>query len=272
MEAKTFREFCDIAYNKAGIKLRDGKQALVSARVHKRLRVLELADEKAYLDFLNSIDGQEELIHFLDVISTNFTSFFRESDHFDTLGEETRRIRDHGVREFKVWSAACSSGEEPYTIAMVLADVLGETKTPFRILATDISTRILQRAKQGAYPEEIVSKIPGIYRGAWMTRITRRNDDLQVFRVKDELKEHISFARLNLSKPPFPMQGPFEFIFCRNVMIYFDNAVRQRLVAEMERLLRPGGLLMIGHTETLTGLRTLLRAERPSVYRKPGAF
>ncbi len=264
MDATTFKDFQAIAYEKAGIFLREGKAALVQARLAKRLRELGLATEREYLDRLRA-DGGEEVVLFLDAISTNFTRFFREPDHFDTLRDEVAAARAGGQRRFRFWCAASSSGEEPYTIAAVLDPVL--EGCDWRLLATDISTRVLGRAQAGVYGPEEIDGIPPDVLPRVMERVPPGEDGHERWAVRDRFKERIVFRRLNLAVHPYPMSGPLDAIFCRNVMIYFDRPMRAGVVGEFERLVRPGALLFIGHAETLNGIPTRFRSERPSVYR-----
>jgi chemotaxis protein methyltransferase CheR len=272
MDDSLFQRFSALAYQKAGIHLKPGKEALVSARVGKRLRALDLASESEYVTYLEQEESGEELVQFLDVISTNFTSFFREPDHFDVLREVVERRLAAGQTQLRLWSAASSSGEEPYSIAIALRDQLENKGGDFRILATDISTRVLAQARDGVYPGARLAPLSK----AQLTRHFRRlrdhaDPELERYEVLDQLKERITFARLNLSAPPFPMKGPLDMVFCRNVLIYFDRRVRQGLISEIERLLRPGGTLVIGHTETLTGIQSRFRMLRPSVFALPEA-
>jgi len=270
MDAAVFNEFQGIAYRQAGIVLNKGKESLVSARVAKRLRALELSGPSAYLEYLDRDESGEELVRFLDAISTNFTNFFRERDHFDLLSKAVREWFDAGQRRFRIWSAASSTGEEPYSIVLTIREALDPKAIDFRLLATDISTRVLQTARQGVYEESRLSSLTRRQRAMHLELVGRSRTGAPTYQVRSELRRSVSFSRLNLSQPPFPMSGPFDFVFCRNVMIYFDRTVRQGLVSEIERLLRPDGILVTGHSETLTGLTTGFRALRPSVYVKPG--
>ncbi len=271
MRPNDFRAFCDLAYEQAGIKLGEEKLALVSARVGKRLRALNLANETAYLQVLKADDGKE-LIEFLDVISTNFTSFYREPAHFDRLKEDLGRAMEGGQTTFTVWCAAASSGEEPYTIALVLEELFAGKRIEWRVLCTDISTKVLAMAKAGRYR---AAQLKAVGREALARHFVKVSDgasaDEAIFEVRRELKQHLTFARLNLARPPFPMRGPFDAVLCRNVMIYFDAPIRQGVATQMERLVRPGGLVFVGHAETLSGLDTALQVVAPSVYRRPGA-
>ncbi|BDG07986.1 CheR family methyltransferase [Anaeromyxobacter paludicola] len=268
MDRESFQGFQDVAYKHAGIFLRDGKEALVQARIAKRIRELGLPGERDYLDLLRGEGAEEEIVRFLDAISTNYTTFFREPDHIEELVRDVTRLRDGGQRKFRIWSAASSTGEEPYSIAMALAGAL--EGCDWLILATDISTRVLARAKAGVYGENEVAAIPEPLRRRWLEPAGAAVAGEPAWAVRAELKERVVYRRLNLATPPFPMKGPLDGILCRNVMIYFDQHVRQGLVSEAARLLRPGCLFMVGHSETLNGLKTPLKALRPSVYRLPG--
>ncbi|MFP4164066.1 MAG: CheR family methyltransferase [Chitinispirillaceae bacterium] len=266
MERRIYSEFKSIVYEKAGIQLGDKKESLVAARVSKRLRELGMADFNEYLSFLKKDKTGEELVHLIDVISTNVTSFFRESPHFDHLKKQMTVWLDQGIRRFRFWSAACSSGEEPYTMAMVLHECTAGYNADIRILATDISTRILQRAQQGVYSEEKVKGIPDYLLRKYFKK-EKMNNRVQ-YSVSDELKNMILFRRLNLSVTPFPMRGPMDGVFCRNVMIYFDSVVRRKLLAEIERLLKHEGVLFVGHAESLSGQLCSLKSVKPSIYIK----
>lgn len=266
MEKRIYDQLKSIVYEKAGIELGDKKQSLVAARVSKRLRELSLPDYKDYLSFLKTDASGEELVRFIDVISTNVTSFFRESAHFDCLKEMMTQWLNQGNRRFRFWSAACSSGEEPYTMAMVLLECCAGYKTDIRILATDISTRILEKALEGVYPEEKIRGVPGHLLEKYFD--IKNISGKKYYCAGKELREVILFRRLNLSVTPFPMQGPMDAVFCRNVMIYFDNRIRKSLLAEIERLLKPDGILFVGHAESLAGQLCNLSAVKPSIYLK----
>lgn len=269
MNPHMFRQFAEITYARAGIRLSEGKESLVSARIAKRIRALGLESDQEYLKYLQEDDSGEELVQFLDVISTNFTSFMREPEHFDLLATHLRARADEGRRELSIWSAASSTGEEPYSIAITALDALAGTSTKVRILATDISTRVLDAASRGAYDGARIDKLSKVQRTKYFERV-RTPAGEESFVVRPEVRELLIFRRLNLAHPPFPMKGPFDAVFCRNVMIYFDAPVRQGLVREIERMLGPNNPLMIGHAETLTGIKTRLITVQPSVYRQPG--
>ncbi len=265
MNRQTFLRFRDLVYEKSGITLRDGKETLVAARIGKRMTALGLQDPMDYLNFVTRDQSGEEVVTLLDAISTNVTSFFREVDHFDFLKQAVSAGLTHNRKEFRFWSAACSSGEEPYTIAMIMDRMLRDHggAASFKILATDISTVVLRKALEGSYEVEKAQQIPVEYQSC-----CQKIGDGSRFVIADRVKRAVSFARLNLSADSFPMKSPFDFIFCRNVMIYFDAEVRSKLVQRLSGILRPGGFLFVGHSETLTELPGGMKSVRPSIYRK----
>jgi len=266
MERETFESFRQIIYQTSGITLNDNKEALVSARVAKRMRMLQMSEPESYLRHLLDDSSGEEIIHLLDVISTNVTSFFREPQHFDLIATEMEKWLKKGQRRFRFWSAGCSSGEEPYTLGMTLKEVCSQYDTDIRILATDISTQILQKSQAGEYDSKKANDIPYKLREKYFSKEGRNGS--AYIRVKDNLRKMILFKRLNLSVVPFPMSGPMDIILCRNVMIYFDNEVRKRLLQEFYRLLKPGGFLLVGHAESLTGMLSGFTVVKPTVYLK----
>lgn len=268
MERDVFQRLCAIALDEAGIQLCEGKEALVAARVGRRLRALGLTDPRAYLRYLEQ-HRADELVPFLDAISTNYTRFFREGEHFVELARWIQGGRLVEGAEFRLWCAAAATGEEPYSLAITLREALGAHGAGFRILATDISTAALNKALGGRYPLRAIEPLSPAQRAEYLEREAPAGEADQLYRVKPFLRDQIVYRRLNLATPPFPMKGPFDAVFCRNVIIYLSAQVRQRLLGEIERLLRPGGLLFTGHSESLAGFTTGLRMVRPSIYRKP---
>lgn len=266
MDPRHFDQIRRLVHEQAGIALGPGKEALVSARVGKRLRALGLESIKQYLAHLEADGHGEELVQLLDAISTNVTSFFRESDHFSILAEHCRAWLAQGQRRLRLWSAACSSGEEPWTMAMVLANACANQHVDLGILATDISTKVLALARAGSYPSERCKTVPPDLHRRFLTREAQAGR----LRVAEELRPLVTFRRLNLAKPPYPMRGPMDAILCRNVMIYFDADTRRAFVGQARRLLRPGGLLMVGHSESLNGMHEGFSVARPSVYQRLG--
>ncbi len=266
LDAQTFNVFKDLIYAKSGINLKEGKESLLEARIGKRMREIGLSSPKDYFEFLRNDHDGAEMISFLDAISTNVTHFFREPQHFQIFEQVLKRWAANGQSKFRIWSAASSTGEEPYSIAMTVANTLNLANYDIKILGTDISTRVLAKAKLGVYENKQLADIPRHYQLAY-THSTR---DHGQFEIDQKVRALVSYARINLSAPPFPMSGPFDFVFCRNVMIYFDSIVRNKLVADIHRLLKPGGVLFIGHSETLTECPVRYTTIKPSVYRKEG--
>jgi len=248
-------------YDRIGIALGPSRQSMVSSRIAKRLRATQTTTVRAYLDLVKADKQGEELMHLLDAITTNTTSFFREPAAFAALDEDVRARLSSGQRQFRIWPAAASTGMEAYTIAMLLAEN-GATARDCAILATDISTRALAACRAGTYTAEALAPVPPKMLARWFAR---EGDGM---RIHASLRALVTANRLNLVKPPYPMRGPFDAIFCRNVMIYFDLPVRQRLVSACLALLRPGGLFLIGAAESLYGLDHPLSTVRPSVYRR----
>ncbi len=264
LTAPQFTRITTMLYEHAGIRMREGKEGLVRARLAKRLRKLGMPDFDAYLSFVQAEPGKTEFAEMIDALTTNKTSFLREVSHFDYLRDQMLPSLTGPVR---IWSAGCSTGEEPYTLAMLLNDAYGaETSRRVKILATDISHRVLVQAKTGRYPVDVMADVPA----SWMQKYwTKRQDESgrAVSEAGPSLRSVVQFAKLNLMEH-WPMQGPFDAILCRNVMIYFEKATQQKLIERYWALLRPGGHLFVGHSESLTGLTHRFRYVQPAVYVK----
>lgn len=264
---REFEAISDLVKSLCGINLHEGKRELVRARLAKRLRALNMASFDDYLRYVRE-GREEETVEMLDVLSTNLTSFFRENDHFEYLSDQVLPAAAQRGR-LRVWSAGCSTGEEPYSIAIQVAEALPHLRAParcdVRVLATDLSTHVLRRAQAGEYPEARLRGLSQAVLARYFTPL--RSEDEPRFRVREEVRSVISFARLNLMDP-WPMHGPFDVIFCRNVMIYFDKPTQQELITRFAQLLSPGGTLFIGHSESLTGIRHGFRYVRPTIYEK----
>jgi chemotaxis protein methyltransferase CheR len=269
MDDKTFNRFRTLVFKKSGIYLRENKKTLLLSRLGKRMRVLGIDDHKDYLNYILDDTSGQEIVQFLDVITTNVTSFFREGKHFEILTMYMKQWLAEGQRKFRFWSSACSSGEEPYSIALTLLDATKGFQVDMKILATDLSTHILANAKKGVYNKEKVSTVKKSMLDQYFQRIKGEEEDLYV--VRDEVRSIVSFNSINLSTPPFKMKGPFDAVFCRNVMIYFNNDTKSALLKDIARLLKVGGVLFVGHAESLTGQLSELKSLRPSVYYKEKA-
>jgi chemotaxis protein methyltransferase CheR len=263
-----------LVYERSRIKLGPDKRELVTARLGKRLRATRIGTIGDYCRLLQSPGSDEELAHLIDAISTNHTFFFREGVHFDfvrshVVPEMVQRARTERWPRFSAWSAACSSGEEPYSLAITLAESLGAAAWPWHIEATDISHRILAKARAAIYPEAAIAKIaPPLVRAHFQRGVGPQEGN---FRVKPALQAGVTFHQLNLLEGDPPFRDPFQVIFCRNVMIYFDRPTQEELIQRLTRRLVPGGYLLVGHSESLTGIRHSLQMVRPAIYRRPPA-
>ena len=262
-----FRSLAQLAYEHAGIALADSKRNLIYSRLSRRLRALGLSSFGEYREYLAESNGEIE--SFINSISTNHTKFFREAHHFDHFRTHVavpfvqagHRATD---RRLRIWSAGCSTGEEPYTIAVVLKrEICDIERHDARILATDIDTDVLGKAARGEYPLSSVDDVPKAYREFFKPVA----DDGANVVMDDELRSLIAFRRLNLMEP-WPFHGLFDAIFCRNVMIYFDAGTRAALVDRFTRQIKPGGWLYIGHSELLIGAHAGLQLVGRTVYRR----
>jgi len=264
LSQKHFQRICEIVYRSCGINLKSGKEALVRSRLMKRLRAVRVNSVQDYLDYIENADGQEELALFIDVMTTNKTSFFREFEHFNYL-------RDHVLPSLKCnrlrfWSAACSSGEEPYTLAIWLREYVPDIdKRDALILATDISKRMLEKARQAIYPIENLKDLPSPQFKKYFSKLNGQHAGS--CRITDDVRRLVRLAWLNLLES-WPMKGPFNVIFCRNVMIYFDRPTQQQLINRFWDLLEPGGFLFVGHSEGLSAINHKFRYMRPATYQK----
>ncbi|HXN46398.1 MAG TPA: protein-glutamate O-methyltransferase CheR [Bryobacteraceae bacterium] len=265
MKAGEFAKIRQLAYDTFGLDLRAGKETLVSARLGKHIRKSGCRSFDEYYRHVVEDSTGEALIHLIDALTTNHTSFFRESAHFDFL-RKVLLPEWKNRAAIEIWSAACSSGEEPYSIAMCILEELGAVPPgKVHILATDISTRVLAAAAKGIYPAERFEAFsPVQLRGHWLRG---ERDFAGSYRAKKELRAMIEFRRLNLLEPG-PRLGPFPLIFCRNVMIYFDKPTQRQVVERLAGSLEPGGYLLTGHAESLTGIDHGLHYVQPAVYRK----
>ena len=266
-----FQRFSRLIYEECGINLHDGKKALLRARLAKRIRYGGFSSFKEYYEHVLDGEGAGEIVHLLDSISTNLTYFFREPQHFDFLGntvvQEIQRERCRaGDRHLRIWSAGCSSGEEPYSLAITVLEALERPeKWKIEILATDLSTQMLAKAQHGVYPTERIKTIPPEIKRRYFQR--GLNAWQGHVRVKPQVRSRITFSRLNLMEP-FPFEESFDVIFCRNVMIYFDKPTQEGLVRRFYESLRLNGHLFVGHSESLTSIKHEFRYLMPSVYRK----
>jgi chemotaxis protein methyltransferase CheR len=269
---KEFRQISDLVYEHCGINLHDGKRELVRARLAKRLRKKNFDTFAQYIKYVLNDSTGREFSTLVDSLSTNLTKFFREDQHFKYMSGtllpaiiSAKQARS----EFRIraWSAGCSSGEEPYSIAITLLEAIqGKGRWDVKLLATDVSTRILEKAKQGLYEEERIEPIPMPLRTRYLKK-HRETGQLR-YEVAPAIRNLVIFRYLNLMKE-WPIKGPLDFIFCRNVMIYFDKPTQERLINRYYRLLGPGGVLFTGHSESLTGIEHAFQYVQPTIYMKP---
>jgi chemotaxis protein methyltransferase CheR len=261
-----FHALAKIAYEHAGITLPEAKRNLVYGRLSRRLRALGLSTFESYRQYLSQ-HADEELQQFVNAISTNLTKFFREAHHFEHFVSHVigpfLSAHPNGGGKLRIWSAGCSTGEEPHTIALLLhAEIKNISTRDIRILATDIDTEVIRRGGLGVFSAESVAPVPAKYRGA-----LRKTDDADMVAIDESVRSLISFGQLNLMHD-WPVRGPFDSIFCRNVMIYFDGPTKAKLVDRFTDLLRLDGWLYIGHSESLIGSHPRLKLAGRTIYRR----
>jgi chemotaxis protein methyltransferase CheR len=263
-----FEAISRLVKDMCGINLHAGKKELVKARLAKRLRTLGLDDFDDYIAVVREDATGHELVIMLDALSTNLTRFFREPDHFRYLAEKIiRPMAAGGPGRLRIWSAGCSTGEEPYSIAVTVADALPDlARWDVAILATDLSTRVLAQAARGVYGADRVDDLPPEKRQRHLVSVGGGSRD--GYEVSEPIRRMVHFARLNLMGA-WPMRGPFRVIFCRNVMIYFDKPTQAALIERFFDLLEPGGALCVGHSESLAAVKHRFRYVQPTIYEKP---
>ncbi|TVR70181.1 MAG: chemotaxis protein CheR [Spirochaetaceae bacterium] len=267
---RQFRQLSEFIEGEVGIKMPVTKRTMLEGRLRKRLKALGMASFDQYVEHVfNKDDG--EIVHMIDVVTTNKTDFFREPEHFRYLRE--RLVPTHfsdgwGLEQpFKAWSAASSTGEEAYTMAIVLAEIaLQERGFRYRILGTDISTAVLHTAMKGVYPAGRIAPVDKALQRRYFLR--SRNREAELVRVRAELRKNVVFHRLNLMDASFPVRDRFHVIFCRNVIIYFDRPRQEALLRRLYSFLVPGGYLFLGHSESMAGLNLPLVSVAPTIYQR----
>jgi chemotaxis protein methyltransferase CheR len=268
-----FSRLCRLIYDRAGIALGPDKRIMVESRIKRRLHALGMDSYGRYCDFLfDPRSMREELEHLFNVVTTNKTDFFREPRHFDFLERQAlpEFVTRQDGRPFTLWSAGCSSGEEPYTMAMVLSEFAAtHAGFHFRILATDLSTNVLERAQRAVYTTETVAPIAPMLRQKYLLR--SRDRSRNEVRITPELRQTIEFRRLNFMDDNYGLSEPVDGIFCRNVLIYFDRATQEAILGKLCRHLSPGGYLFVGHSETLHEMRLPVEPVAPALYRRTHA-
>jgi len=263
-----FNRLSNFIYTEYGIKMPPAKKVMLQSRLQKRLRVLNMTSYKEYVDLVFSKDGADEVVHMIDVVSTNKTDFFREATHFDFLSQvvlpafvSTQATR----RTIKVWSSACSSGEEAYSLAMVMSEFATQNSLlDFSIYATDISTRILQHAALAVYHENRISTLPMNLKKRYFLKSKDRSK--QTVRVIPQLRQKVNFQRFNLMNTTYNTPDVYDVIFCRNVLIYFDRETQERVISRLCTRLKQGGYFFLGHSESILNLKVPLKQVKPTIF------
>lgn len=270
---KEYNLLVALIYDRSGINLGSNKKELVKARLNKRIKALNLNTFKEYYEYVVKPEGEDELVEMLNAISTNVTSFFRENSHFDfmtkkALPEIVERKTKSGEKRIRIWSSACSTGEEVYTILITVLEYIKDPRGwDIKVLGTDISTKALALARNGVYDKEKISNIPGLLVSKYFDIHEEKGE--KYYKVKEEVQRMGMFTRLNLMDKVFPFRNKIDIIFCRNVMIYFDKQTQTEVVKKFEKYLDEGGYLFIGHSESLIGMDIKkLKCMQTAVYKK----
>jgi chemotaxis protein methyltransferase CheR len=270
MSGEDFARLAAFIESKLGIRMPEVKRVMLESRLHRRLRSLGFASYAQYIDYVFSSGSETgELQNMIDAVTTNKTEFFREPDHFDVL--ETSILPElvgTGKRNLRIWSAGCSTGEEPYTIAMTVSDFLERTSCGLsaEVVASDISWQVLEKAREAVYPMDRVHTLGEDRKRRYFLR--SRDKERNLVRVKPHIRKLVSFFQLNLMEDSYPFPKPFDVVFCRNVIIYFDRATQERILRRICDHISVGGFLFLGHSEALTGLALPLRTVATTVHRK----
>lgn len=265
MSQANFDKIADIAYRLTGIKLSDHKKNMIYSRISRRIRERQLSCFDDYCKLI-SLPGNDEITNFVNAITTNLTSFFREEHHFEYLQKTVFPLllkQNSGNKRIRIWSAGCSTGEEPYTLAICAREKLPVERWDVKILATDLDTNVVEHGKNGVYDADRIEDLAANRKKKWFLK-DRGGDQV---RVKPELQKLIRFRQLNLLHD-WPMQGKFDVIFCRNVVIYFDKETQKKLFARYAKMLNPGGHLFIGHSESLHKVSTEFTSLGQTIYRR----
>ena len=273
LSEQNYEKMAEFVTRELGIKMPKSKKSMVQSRLLRRVRQLGLQSLDEYSEYLfSSPQSTDERVHFIDAMTTNKTDFFREPKHFDYLTQKVLpELEGSGVHKLKkkitVWSAACSTGEEPYTLAMILSEyALPRPQFDFQILSTDISTRVLLTARDGIYSRHQIEPVPRDLRRKYL--LNGKGENRSLVRVTPELRRRISFHRLNLMDEDYRVKQIFDIVFCRNVLIYFDRATQEAVIGKLCRNLAPGGYLFISHSESLSGLNLPLISVGSSCFQK----
>ena len=271
LSSRDYARLCDLIYAEAGIHLGAERKTMLDARIRRRMKPLEMNSCTEYCNYLfTHEDMKEEVVNLIDVVTTNKTDFFRESKHFDYLVQKALpelATRNDSGKDFLIWSAGCSTGEEPYTMAIVLSEYAAtHPGFRFRIQASDISTTVLAKAEAGVYDSDVVKPVPSALQRKYFMR--SRDPEARKVRVVPELRKLINFRRLNFMDDNYGVTEKLDAIFCRNVIIYFDRATQQRILLRLANCLMPGGYMFVGHAETLHDMKLPLKPVAPALYRR----
>lgn len=268
---RNFDRLSRFVYDYCGIRITEKKRTMIDGRLRKRMRALHLGDVNDYCDFLfadNNAAARNEVVHFIDAVTTNKTDFFREIAHFEYIEKNILpEFAAAGQRHIRTWSAACSNGAEPYTLAMVLSDFCaGVRGIDYSVLATDICTEVLAKAVEGRYPMSMAAPISEDMRRRYI--MLARDPRVQQFRIKPALRSKVSYCQLNLMDSGYPFERNFDLIFCRNVLIYFDKETQKAVLSRLCTHLRRGGYLVLGHSESASGFDLPLRAVATTIFKR----
>ncbi len=267
-----FKKISEFMESYTGIKMPVTKQIMIQSRLQSRLKALHLSNFSEYIDYVfsSTTNASSEIVTMIDVLTTNLTHFFRESQHFDYMtGSVLPFLSNKGIKKPQLWSAGCSSGEEPYTLSIVMQEFMRKNPGKFEdftVLATDISTRMLQKAAEAVYPLDTIEKLPLDLKKKYFLKSTDTTNPRT--RLKPEVRNHIKFQRLNFMDKIYGIGDIKHIIFCRNVLIYFDKQTQWSVVSKLVDHLMPGGFLFLGHSETILGANLPLKTVAPTVFQK----
>ncbi|WP_328804053.1 protein-glutamate O-methyltransferase CheR [Roseibium aggregatum] len=269
LEPREFERLAAYINDYSGIKMPPTKKTMLEGRLRRRLRATGIATFSNYCSYLFDEDGLEsEAIFLIDAVTTNKTDFFREAKHFDVLREVmVPDLAERGVEDLRIWSAACSTGAEPYTMAMVLEETVEDRMLrSYSVLATDLSTDVLAAARKGIYPTGMLRPVPASLRRKYV--LEPKDPEMDCMRIHPRLRSRVGFARMNLMDDAYPVTEPMHAIFCRNVLIYFDKPTQAKVLSRLVDCLAPGGYLTIGHSETISGFGLPLRMISNTVFQR----
>jgi chemotaxis protein methyltransferase CheR len=271
LSSKDFQRLSDLIGREVGIKLPPQKKVMLESRLQRRVKALDMANFREYCEYVFSPNGMaRELLQLIDVVTTNTTEFCREPQHFAFLVRHVLpewSARSSGsARRFTCWSAACSSGEEPYTLAMTLANELGNSSAEYMVLASDVSLTVLEKAARGVYPEERIRSLSPEFKKRYLMKSKDRSRHL--VRIAPEIRDRVTFFHLNFMDTDWPVKEKLDVVFCRNVLIYFERQTQQMIIERLCRHIKPGGYLFIGHSESLAGMDLPVRHVAPTIYQR----